>query len=669
MPVFSDTPTKHDRLDRRPFAREIAKNITKSFPEKHESIVFGLTGEWGSGKSTLLGFLKDEIEKKFKKEKVDFISYKFNPWMFSGQENLQREFLEGLLEKIKDRFHDIEKIRKKTEKMLNQIRLLKLIPKYGKETHEVLEEFIKGAARYGSVEKLKKHVDKALIEQDTKLLIFIDDIDRLLPNEITEIFQLVKLNSNFKNTFYFLAFDKEVVKSALTKRYGKNSERYLEKIVQVDYNVPEIHPEKREEIFFEELKKFFQEVKIDYNFDSLKLIWQYENFQQKFRNLRDVYRFINSLYFRLPGIWKEINVTDFLLLEAVRIFDFDGYQQLYQIGRNLNGSKRKKKENFKNLSEWTQDIADLLFRKSGSYLVTLNSKKGFSDPKYFEKYFSLQLSNEDFSVIEFERFLNSSDYTDFLKKIAADGRLEYFLQHFVNVRDYKSKIDISIARYLDSIFEVLDDDNLLRKYFDNALYSLQKFIGKAKSRDYFNELEVVVEVLIQDKSKFSNSRFIYIHYILDRLRTEQKVMKKADEIQFYKKQIQKLEVRKDEYLEKWVSYIFSFRKKEKSLFVTPLFFNSYRIFNEVDYLKKMEEALENEILLVYLVNMSIHFESTTKNPITVIWDSLNSYLPAHLFDLFIENLKNIADSILNKRDREYALFLLDNLDKNKPATD
>src|SRR5437764_9651607 len=70
------------------------------------------------------------------------------------------------------------------------------------------------------------------------VLVLIDDIDRLTGDETREMFRLVKSLADFPNTIYLLAFDRARVASVLDESYGGAGSVYLEKIVQVSFELP-----------------------------------------------------------------------------------------------------------------------------------------------------------------------------------------------------------------------------------------------------------------------------------------------------------------------------------------------------------------------------------------------------------------------------------------------
>ena len=116
---------------------------------------------------------------------------------------------------------------------------------------------------------------------------------------------MVNLNASFKNTFFFLAYDKSVITKALNAEFNVNGDHFLEKIIQVDYSIPKISPELLESIFF----KSFNEFALLYGqgsfYAEIRRIWT-NGLKDYFTNLRHIYRYFNSLDVRYPAIKQDV---------------------------------------------------------------------------------------------------------------------------------------------------------------------------------------------------------------------------------------------------------------------------------------------------------------------------------------------------------------------------
>ena len=67
---------------------------------------------------------------------------------------------------------------------------------------------------------------------------FIDDIDRLDKHEIIEVVRLIRNTANFHNTFFLVAYDRDYVINALGHLNEHNHHQFLEKIFQMELNLP-----------------------------------------------------------------------------------------------------------------------------------------------------------------------------------------------------------------------------------------------------------------------------------------------------------------------------------------------------------------------------------------------------------------------------------------------
>ena len=96
-----------------------------------------------------------------------------------------------------------------------------------------------------SIEGAKKKLAKALRASDQRIIVIIDDLDRLMPSEMRSVFSLVKSLGDLPNVLYVLSFDDSVVQKALQDSAEKIDPAFLEKIVQVSLKLP---PPWREEL-------------------------------------------------------------------------------------------------------------------------------------------------------------------------------------------------------------------------------------------------------------------------------------------------------------------------------------------------------------------------------------------------------------------------------------
>ncbi len=328
--IKSDAPIKtkkDDLLGRTKFSESLGKALLEW--KNEDGIVIGLYGKWGSGKSSVINLAIEYIETETKKKKYTKkdkpIIIRFNPWNFTEQNQLITIFFSELAKAINyyDKGADAKKVGKKLITYSKFFTVMSLVPgldPYAKIVEKVFKQVGETTKDWGelqtkNLEQFKEELDKTIQKLGRKIIIVIDDIDRLNEKEIKQIFQLVKQNANFPNTMYFLSLDQE---KAL-KQIGEKDE-FLEKIIQVNFHVPAVEDVRLRKILFDELDKVLKPFP-DGLWDLSR--WNsvfHDGYKDLFDSVRNVKRYINSLQFNININADEINPLDFFVLEAIRVF-------------------------------------------------------------------------------------------------------------------------------------------------------------------------------------------------------------------------------------------------------------------------------------------------------------------------------------------------------------
>jgi predicted KAP-like P-loop ATPase len=315
--ISADRPLhdpQDDRLGYAPFARNLAENIIKM---KHgESFVLGIYAPWGSGKSTLLNFV-DYYLKQHSIEKQPII-VRFNPWWFSGQENLAKEFFTQLLAALGQKGH-LRKIRGLVADLAERVSgTMKLsgIP----IVNFLLISLKALRPRERDIFSLKEKLSDLLCKKGIKILVIIDDVDRLSNDEIRQCFQLIKAVADFPNVIYLVAFARDVVCDALAGIQGSSGEKYLQKIIQVPFELPTSDRMSLQRLLFEKLDKILIGTPSEL-FDTT--YWgnvYHKGIDHFIHTPRDVTVLTNAIQATYPAVMGEVNPVDFIVIECLRIF-------------------------------------------------------------------------------------------------------------------------------------------------------------------------------------------------------------------------------------------------------------------------------------------------------------------------------------------------------------
>jgi predicted KAP-like P-loop ATPase len=156
----------------------------------------------------------------------------------------------------------------------------------------------KAEATPKGVDDLRKELQKLLGALDTNVLVVIDDVDRLTPEGIRMVFQLVKANADFPNLVYLLLFQRDTVEKALARMGELDGSQFLEKVVQVGIDIPKLSPSTLEESIESTISRVIQGTPAEKRFDTQRWAKLFVSaVRPYFRTLRDVKRFSNTLSF------------------------------------------------------------------------------------------------------------------------------------------------------------------------------------------------------------------------------------------------------------------------------------------------------------------------------------------------------------------------------------
>lgn len=319
--LSADRPSvdpNEDLFGHAPFAKSLADSICR-YPG-NDGLVLALYGPWGSGKSTVLSYVAHFLEQHPEAEKPVVVN--FNPWWFSGQENLAKAFLgqlQAVLPSKNRKFRALgELLGSFSEEVGGLIDLSGHTFGLGKMLGKALGRASKRTPK--DVAALKRDISKALIGAKQRILVIVDDIDRLAPDETRQLFTVIKALADFPNVVYLLAFDREVAIEAIKQQTGMPGDRYLEKIIQVPFEIPLVDRASLRHALGKHLDVILADTP-DGMFDHS--YWTnvfFEGIDPLIEVPRDIVRLINTLTVTYPSVVGEVNPVDFIAIEALRVF-------------------------------------------------------------------------------------------------------------------------------------------------------------------------------------------------------------------------------------------------------------------------------------------------------------------------------------------------------------
>lgn len=312
--LSQDTPLikpEEDRLGYASFAKHLADSICKmDFPEGFAIAVYG---SWNSGKSTLLNFVVHYLKQKPEEEQPIIVP--FNPWLFSGYQDITRRFFDQLQNVLSAVTAMPKGLRERIADIALAIAEIPLpYAQAGKAVATLVDDKQKEAS------ELKEDVEDTLTRQHRRIVVTIDDIDRLGAEDIQQLFRLLKAIPNFTNVVYLLVCNKKIVIKSLTDDGGTSGEEYLDRIIQVAFELPSPDKTSLRRLFFEKLDKIMG--------DTAKPLFEPTRWSQVYfqgidyfiTNLKDIVRLTDTLTVTFPAVEGEVNPVDFIAIELLRVF-------------------------------------------------------------------------------------------------------------------------------------------------------------------------------------------------------------------------------------------------------------------------------------------------------------------------------------------------------------
>lgn len=352
--VFSsDRPIEadaDDKLGRTRFADVLAKQILSA--PRTGSCVFGLLGPWGCGKSSVLNLVESRL-----RARNDVVVIRFNPWLFSGAEQLVAHFFQEVAGQLREQTGEsLKAIWRAFEVYSRLFANLRPVSGYGETSSQPQTSVPSAAAQ-------RQSLRRALVQSAHRIVIILDDIDRLRQDEIRDVMRLVRLVGDFPNTTYLLAFDRQRVEKALDSD-DEGGRAYLEKIIQVAHDLPELRHSDITSILGSKIDQVIQSQTNVSPTDWTEVQNLYSLvISPMFLSLRDVSRYINALYAAFDSFGDEIALGDLLALEALRCLKPETYAYLPAMENILAPNPR----DFESQVQGAPDLLETFFQTAGDH--------------------------------------------------------------------------------------------------------------------------------------------------------------------------------------------------------------------------------------------------------------------------------------------------------------
>lgn len=301
--------TENDIFKRLKFVKELTNNF-KYLNETNSAFNVGIVAPWGFGKTSFMKTLKKHIE-----EEPDFITIELNLWKCNSPNQIIEMLFKLLRENLKPFSFRIDNQMEEYSK--------DLIKGFTKNRFSDLIDRVFPSA---SLEKQFIKIRNEIKSIKKKVLILIDDIDRLDKNEIYEVIRLIRNTASFPNFYFVVAYDRNYILNGIEEINTYQIPAFLEKIFQYEFVLPPIPNEVLQQevqlmiksVLSEKYKNEYIEFIQKKKHDEVTSYGQVDLTKKYIFNIRDVIRFSNSFSMSHSFLKGEVYFPDFYNIELIK---------------------------------------------------------------------------------------------------------------------------------------------------------------------------------------------------------------------------------------------------------------------------------------------------------------------------------------------------------------
>lgn len=426
---FSDVPTVKDEFK----IDEYILGLSNFISGCETPLTLAIQGDWGTGKTSIMYQVEEKLkEKSFNNSKGKIKTIFFNTWQYSQfdmDKNLAVMLITDLIDKLEvTDVKKIENLKKSLAVITKSMEYLKL--DFGllniEKINNQLLKFISNEEKSNNLKNLKQNlqnmIDESVKENNyEKIVIFIDDLDRLFPQKAIEFLEILKLFLDCRNCVFVLAIDYNVVLRGTKNKYGddldnEKGKAFFEKIIQVPFTVPvaNYHMENFVNVSLQKINFYFDN-------DVTKNITQLIR-DSIGNNPRSINRLFNSvsLLMHILNPNNELDNDDKLLIISTVCFQLRFYEAYDYLLTSYNNSPEDSEETkyfLIDLLENSFEIPDDADYNSLVFRYGIFSFKNQKELESFRKFFNtlkllLKYNIDKLEVKEFENLMKKMSFSN-----------------------------------------------------------------------------------------------------------------------------------------------------------------------------------------------------------------------------------------------------------------
>lgn len=335
---------KHADEDAFPLGRDkivtrISTEVQRSQEDAGGARVYALIGPWGSGKTWILDRvirnLRDDMDADGRDPVIEF-----NPWLFGSEAAIGQGFATAILARTGGGAH-------------RRRRAAKLVQDYGPVVTPMFNGFginaqgifsgVAGAlSDIGSPLGIRRQLEQATMGK--RLIVVMDDLDRLTPEELLTVFKLLRLVGDVPTITYVLGYDEEsmlqlVASSSVGAGSLERARNYMEKIIERGFLVPPLSLANLEDLVLMPIIAFGRAMDPTWSeSDQEVLLFRLRELLPEFvRTPRAAHRLLDAIRDLGPELAAEVNFSDWCFTSFLRVFVPDVWHLLVRKRALLTG--------------------------------------------------------------------------------------------------------------------------------------------------------------------------------------------------------------------------------------------------------------------------------------------------------------------------------------------
>lgn len=271
--LLEEKEVDYDLLNRKSIINQLYNTIINCEPATNFTI--GLNGKWGSGKTTII---KNVLRIMNDNDLLDnYVIVNFNPWKYDDEKVILKAFLNEILNNIQFSIDESTK-----ETLIQDVINVVFDSKIASLGNLLSKEFKK----LNTEPEISSVVNNYLLNNDKKMLIIIDNLDRIDSEKAFFLIKCIDSIIKFKKTINILLYDEDIIDEILDQKFN-NGKKYMNKLVQLKIDVPEV------DIYM--LNNIKEKIANNLLVNNHPFIDFINNEQYEFDNIRELKRYVNSI--------------------------------------------------------------------------------------------------------------------------------------------------------------------------------------------------------------------------------------------------------------------------------------------------------------------------------------------------------------------------------------